>query len=326
MIIIKRVKAKEFKLLRYFTGRPCKNGHISERYVSTCQCVDCALTSKQLKNKICAVRTNNVDNWVGVSYTEAFNSDLLFYDGKVCIKCNNSKRYTNNCSCVACSLDISISKKRKEYVKQYNAIAENKLKNKARMQKYISNIGKEVISVKSRGYYTGFALYTSYKDKLTLEESPIEGTDGILEVKCAYCSKYFKPLQMHVRKRIQCLNNEYIGESRLYCSGKCKHNCSIFGQQKYDKHNKPYINKRPLQLGWKKLYIESKRLDSIDGKVYCEKCGAPEECGLIAHHIDPVVNNPIESADIDNCLLLCYTCDKEVHNIPGCTFNELRCD
>lgn len=36
MIIIKRVKAKEFKLLRYFTGRPCKNGHISERYVSTC--------------------------------------------------------------------------------------------------------------------------------------------------------------------------------------------------------------------------------------------------------------------------------------------------
>lgn len=55
----------------------------------------------------------------------------------------------------------------------------------------------------------------------------------------------------------------------------------------------------------------------------CQICGSTE--GLfIAHHIDPVVCNPIESADIDNGITLCEKCDKKVHKLPGCTYNNLK--
>jgi len=38
-----------------------------------------------------------------------------------------------------------------------------------------------------------------------------------------------------------------------------------------------------------------------------------------------VVNNPLESADLDNCVTLCKNCHKEVHGKEGCKYNELRC-
>jgi hypothetical protein len=41
MDIIARQQAREQKLKRYFTGKPCRNGHLSERYVSTGQCKQC---------------------------------------------------------------------------------------------------------------------------------------------------------------------------------------------------------------------------------------------------------------------------------------------
>lgn len=39
--IIKRAQAKKEGLSRYFTGKPCKNGHISERQVSHAVCLAC---------------------------------------------------------------------------------------------------------------------------------------------------------------------------------------------------------------------------------------------------------------------------------------------
>lgn len=41
-VIIPHKKAKAKGLDMYFTGKPCKNGHISERYVSNWQCIDCS--------------------------------------------------------------------------------------------------------------------------------------------------------------------------------------------------------------------------------------------------------------------------------------------
>jgi len=41
MKIITRKEAIEQGLKRYFTGKPCKRGHISERFVSTCNCIEC---------------------------------------------------------------------------------------------------------------------------------------------------------------------------------------------------------------------------------------------------------------------------------------------
>lgn len=39
--IISRKNAKEHGLIKYFTGKPCKNGHVDERYVSGFACITC---------------------------------------------------------------------------------------------------------------------------------------------------------------------------------------------------------------------------------------------------------------------------------------------
>ncbi len=41
MNIISRKEAKEQGLTRYFTGKPCKHGHIDERTTSSCICIGC---------------------------------------------------------------------------------------------------------------------------------------------------------------------------------------------------------------------------------------------------------------------------------------------
>ena len=38
---ITREKAKEKKLIKFFTGKLCRNGHISERYVNDGKCIVC---------------------------------------------------------------------------------------------------------------------------------------------------------------------------------------------------------------------------------------------------------------------------------------------
>lgn len=41
MLLISRDEAKSKGLYRYYTGKPCKKGHISQRYVSNMGCVEC---------------------------------------------------------------------------------------------------------------------------------------------------------------------------------------------------------------------------------------------------------------------------------------------
>lgn len=41
MKIISRKEAKALGLKRYFTGMPCKNGHVAERYMQSSNCVEC---------------------------------------------------------------------------------------------------------------------------------------------------------------------------------------------------------------------------------------------------------------------------------------------
>jgi hypothetical protein len=47
MNITTRAKAIEAGLVRYYTGKPCKRGHLSERWVSTCCCIECAITASK---------------------------------------------------------------------------------------------------------------------------------------------------------------------------------------------------------------------------------------------------------------------------------------
>jgi hypothetical protein len=44
--IISQAEAKSLGLKRYFTGKPCKHGHVCERYICS-SCVECAVAKSQ---------------------------------------------------------------------------------------------------------------------------------------------------------------------------------------------------------------------------------------------------------------------------------------
>jgi predicted restriction endonuclease len=56
----------------------------------------------------------------------------------------------------------------------------------------------------------------------------------------------------------------------------------------------------------------------------CEICGKIET-ELIAHHIEGILHNPVESADVVNGIALCKECDKKVHSEKGCRPVDLQC-
>ena len=157
------------------------------------------------------------------------------------------------------------------------------------------------------------------------EKTKFTYLDGfkLLQVKCAYCGKWFIPTITRVRNRIAALNMDNdgrrCGESRFYCSNNCKKSCPTFGQHKYPKEFKPATS-REVQPELRQLVLE--RDDYT-----CQKCGKTvDEIQIHCHHIDPVSQNPIESADIDNCITFCKDCHKWVHKQSGCKYHELRCE
>ena len=138
-----------------------------------------------------------------------------------------------------------------------------------------------------------------------------------MQVKCTYCGKWYVPTTDSVQKRIKALDGRGTGENRFYCSSNCKAACSIYRQVKYPKGFKPSTS-REVQPELRQLVFER---DSYT----CQKCNK-SDVEIHCHHIDPVSQNPIESADMDNCITLCKSCHKEVHKQSGCSLQELKCE
>ena len=157
-------------------------------------------------------------------------------------------------------------------------------------------------------------LYDTYAPQLEPMERCVHDPEdpNILNVFCIYCGKQFRPTRQRVQYRIKGINGN--DTYKFYCCDECKTQCPIFWQKKYSKEHKPN-NNRPLQKEWASLVLEQNNNEYI-----CEICG---EYGSIAHHIDPVVCNPIESADADNGIIVCDRCHNSVHQISGCTISNL---
>lgn len=157
-------------------------------------------------------------------------------------------------------------------------------------------------------------------ERLNRYEEVKENKYREIEVECKYCGKWYIPDRQNLRNRIYYIEGRISGEYLFYCSDNCKQECPIFGQIKYPKGFKP-VTSREVQPQLRKLVFEKDNYT-------CQKCNIHQndlETGLHCHHIDAVINNPIESADVDNCITLCKTCHKKVHKISGCGFHELRC-
>lgn len=171
--------------------------------------------------------------------------------------------------------------------------------------------------------FSKFSLYESYSEKL----SPIEEVrkypqnNKYLQVKCSYCGNWFRPTNLEISNRLGSYRGYKgkAGEGRLYCSDKCKTECPIYNQTLYPKGFKEATS-REVQAELRQLVL--KRDDWTCQK--CEKHQDELETGLHAHHLTGVEINPIESADVDNCITLCKDCHKEVHKLPGCTYYDYR--
>lgn len=141
----------------------------------------------------------------------------------------------------------------------------------------------------------------------------------LLGIHCMYCNQIFVPKVQAIKARINTINGVYTGERNLYCSDNCKKACPTFGKQLYPEGFKPATS-REVQPELRKLVLAR-------DDYRCIKCGKGlEESELHCHHIDPVSQNPIESADMDNCVILCKECHKEVHTLSNCKYIALKCN
>ena len=168
--------------------------------------------------------------------------------------------------------------------------------------------------------YDTYASQISFCEKIRRNEQDL----NILEVKCTYCGKWFIPKQSNVYNRIQALNGNYTksSECRLYCSEKCKKECQIYRKQKYSaEESKTKYYSREVQPELRQICFERDNYT-------CQKCGKTQdelEVGLHCHHIEGIRWEPLESADLDNVITFCKKCHKEIHKLPDCGYNDMKC-
>lgn len=168
----------------------------------------------------------------------------------------------------------------------------------------------------SKRYSDLHPRYKTYKDRLTIDDGPEEGFDGVLIIKCKFCKKLFIPQSSQVSNRIRALNGGVSegSENNFYCSQECKNKCPI-----YNKHSIESDIKYKRDSNFIKQANEIV-LEKADYK--CEICGDTEN--LEVHHIKPFKTNPLEAYDTDNLICLCKKHHRQYgHSDRECTTGYL---
>jgi 5-methylcytosine-specific restriction endonuclease McrA len=161
-------------------------------------------------------------------------------------------------------------------------------------------------------------IYQTYVQQLELYEDIRRSSydKNILEIRCTYCNKWYIPKLSHVQTRLKAIYGKIKGESRFYCSDGCKSNCDLYAQSKYPKGHKINKHSREVQPQLRKLVLERDNWT-------CQKCSSDKD--LHCHHYEGIEINPVESADIDNCITLCKKCHNAVHKQDDCNMRRNKC-
>jgi len=187
----------------------------------------------------------------------------------------------------------------------------------AQKKEYYEDRKDEIINY-SRKARRAKVSYEVYANKLTVNEASKPDNEGKLLVLCTYCGRYHYPNRGEVQRRLVALRGKSGGEHRLYCSESCKIACPVFGKISWPAGYKPATS-REVQPQLRQMRLA---LDDYE----CQKCGVSiEDSELHCHHYTGTVQNPIESADVDNTVTVCKKCHKWVHTQEGCRYFELRC-
>ena len=180
------------------------------------------------------------------------------------------------------------------------------------------------IREQKRRWRNKLALYDTWCEKLkNYDEYQRDSKNfDLLQMRCKYCGKWINPTNAQVSNRLQAINTKKCGETNIYCSDACKRDCPTYGQILYPKDFKQNTS-REVQPELRKMVLERDNWT-------CQKCGKTKEefpeLELHCHHKYPLNEDPIGSADVDNCITLCKECHKWIHmNIPGCGYAEMKC-
>ena len=201
---------------------------------------------------------------------------------------------------------------KKIYAKEYRET------NRDAVLKVISNWGKNNKVLKSiidKKWKESPALYETYINKLFYVEQ-VRNNNGLLELHCAYCNKWFVPKNKAAQQRVKSLEGKGTGECRLYCSEECKKACPTYRQQKYEKGTK-LTTSREVPADFRKIALE-------DRNYTCERCNSTED-GLHVHHIEGYTELPMLMADLSNVIVVCKKCHKEIHKQKGCNYQDYQC-
>jgi 5-methylcytosine-specific restriction endonuclease McrA len=147
------------------------------------------------------------------------------------------------------------------------------------------------------------------------KENPI-----ILECACKYCGNIFVPTRGQVRGRVDFINGKNIYEQNLYCSNLCKSVCPIYNKTEIAYLNSFNESSVPLN---REVQPELRQMVFERDSYQCQRC-EKTKVSLHCHHFEGIELNPIESADLDNCITLCVPCHELAHSEIGCRRIDMR--
>jgi 5-methylcytosine-specific restriction endonuclease McrA len=186
--IISRAEAKARGLKRYFTGEPCKHGHVAERGVAHCGCFECRGVFRSQKNqerikkrKIQLRATQKFSDNRIIFADEAREKGLKwFFTGKPCKRGHFCERSVQNYICRECCNYKKTERRRAKGIgprnpKNHNSRKEWIAQNRNKIASYSHKRRARKI-VQSQNHFTD----TDMSEILLAQKH-----------RCAYCRKRF---------------------------------------------------------------------------------------------------------------------------------------